>query len=44
MPEKLKSIAGFIATPPGIVLVLAWVLGSIWGAYRRLKNKGKRAR
>jgi hypothetical protein len=44
MPERLKNIADFIASPYGIILVLAWVLGSIWSAYRRLKDKDKRAR
>jgi fumarate reductase subunit D len=44
MPERLKNIAAFIASPYGIILVLAWIIGSIWSAYRRLKNKGKRAR
>ncbi len=38
MSEKLKSIVVFLATPYGIILILAWILGSIWSAYRRLKK------
>lgn len=42
MPEGLKEIAAFLAGPYGNILILAWVLGGIWTAYRRVKQKGRR--
>lgn len=42
LPEYLNKLIRFIASPLGIVIILAWMLGGIWSAYRRLKSKHNR--
>ncbi|NMA92450.1 MAG: hypothetical protein GX973_04935 [Firmicutes bacterium] len=41
LPQALQKLVRFIASPWGIGLVLAWMLGSIWTAYRRLKSRDR---
>lgn len=42
LPDTLHGLARFIASPWGIIFVVAWMLGGIWSAYRRLKSKQNR--
>jgi len=42
LPETIHGLARFMASPLGVVLVLAWVFGGIWSAYRRIKSKHNR--
>ncbi len=44
MSDLLRDIVSVLASPWGAILAVAWILGSIWAAYRRLKEREKRGR
>lgn len=39
LPETLQRLINFMASPLGVLAVIAWMLASICSAYRFLKRK-----